>query len=177
MAPIQVFRVEKGSDAMVERHDTRTGFETAWDRLSERWSAFRERRRERARAQEAELEEKHAEPTHWHSPANPALSALKWGGGAFVLLIILVLIFFDWNMLRGPLARYASHRLHRTVQIQGKLHVHLWSWTPRVDVDGIRIANTKWAGGGDMANVGHLAVSVKLWPLLGGHIRLPLVDL
>ncbi|HEY1962498.1 MAG TPA: AsmA family protein [Rhizomicrobium sp.] len=160
---------------MVERHDTRSGFETARERLSERWTAFWAHRRERARAEETVLEEKGANYSHASGP--PALGALKWAGGTLVLLTLLVLIFFDWNMLRGPLARYASHRLHRTVQIQGNLHVHLWSWTPRVDVGGIRVANTKWAGGGDMAKIGHLAVSVKLWPLLGGHIRLPLVDL
>ncbi len=162
---------------MVERHDTKTGFEAAWDRLAERWSAFRERQRERARAEQAALEARHGGEVQHHSPLHPALAALKWGGGALVLLIILVLIFFDWNMLRGPLSRYASYRLHRQVRIEGNLHVHLWSWTPRVDVGGIRIANTKWAGGGDMAKVGHLAVSVKLLPLLGGHVRLPLVDL
>ncbi|MBV9569899.1 MAG: AsmA family protein [Alphaproteobacteria bacterium] len=105
---------------------------------------------------------------------------LKWTGGilgAFIVAIIALFIFFDWNMLRGPIARYASLRLHREVRIDGNLHVHLWSWTPRADVGGLRIANTKWAGGGDMADIGHLAVSVKLWPLLGGHLRLPLVQL
>jgi len=80
-------------------------------------------------------------------------------------------------MLRGPIARYASYRLHRQVRIDGNLHVHLWSWTPRVDVGGLHIANTKWAGGGDMADVGHLTVTVKLLPLLGGNIKLPLVNI
>jgi hypothetical protein len=80
-------------------------------------------------------------------------------------------------MLRGPLSRYASMRLHRQVRIEGNLHVHLWSWTPRIDVDGLHIANTKWAGGGDMANVGHLAVTVKLLPLFGGKLKVPLVDI
>ncbi len=112
-----------------------------------------------------------------HGPTRPAITALKWGAGVLAIAVALILIFFDWNMLRGPIARYASHRLHRQVRIEGNLHVHLWSWTPRVDVGGIHIANTKWAGGGDMADVGHLAVSVKLLPLLGGHLRLPLVDL
>lgn len=114
--------------------------------------------------------------------AVPALRhrGLKWTGGiagALIVAIIAIAIFFDWNMLRGPIARYASLRLHREVRIEGNLHVHLWSWTPRADVGGIRIANTKWAGGGDMADIGHLAVSVKLWPLLGGHLRMPLVQL
>ncbi|MBV8800663.1 MAG: AsmA family protein, partial [Alphaproteobacteria bacterium] len=118
-----------------------------------------------------------AKRTVRHGAAKPALTALKWGAGVLAIAVALILIFFDWNMLRGPIARYASSRLHREVRIEGNLHVHLWSWTPRIDVGGIRIANTKWAGGGDMGDVGHLAVSVKLLPLLGGHLRLPLVDL
>jgi uncharacterized protein involved in outer membrane biogenesis len=107
-------------------------------------------------------------------------SGWKWAGGILGTLIaiaVLVLVFFDWNMLRGPISRYASHRLHRQVRIEGNLHVHLWSWTPRADVGGLHIANTRWAGGGDMANIGHLAVSVKLLPLFGGHVRMPLVQL
>ena len=110
------------------------------------------------------------------APARPAATALKWGGGLLLVAVIVFLALFDWNMLRGPISRYASHRLHRQVRIEGNLHVHLWSWTPRIDVGGLHIANTKWAGGGDMANVGHLAVSVKLLPLFGGHLRLPLVE-
>jgi len=110
------------------------------------------------------------------APVRPATTALKWGGALLLMAIIAFLAIFDWNMLRGPISRYVSHRLHRQVRIDGNLHVHLWSWTPRVDVGGLHIANTKWAGGGDMANVGHLAVSVKLLPLLGGHLRLPLVQ-
>src|SRR3954453_7138330 len=109
--------------------------------------------------------------------AKPSNVALKWGGGLLLVAIVVFLAIFDWNMLRGPISRYATHRLQREVRIEGNLHVHLWSWTPRIDVGGLHIANTKWAGGGDMANVGHLAVSVKLLPLLGGHLRLPLVQL
>lgn len=108
--------------------------------------------------------------------AAPGAIALQWSFAALAAAIVLILIFFDWNMLRGPLARYASHRLHRTVHIDGNLHVQLWSWTPRIDVSGLRIANTDWAGGGDMANVGHLVVTVRLMPLFAGRTILPLVD-
>lgn len=109
-------------------------------------------------------------------PLSLPLAALKWGGAMLVAAIILILIFFDWNMLRGPLARYASLRLHRQVHIDGNLHVKLWSWTPQIDASGVRIANADWAGGGDMVKVGHLTVTVKLMPLFAGHAILPLVD-
>jgi uncharacterized protein involved in outer membrane biogenesis len=137
------------------------------DRLAERWASFRAN----AAARKAErVPQKHAR-------SHTFALAMKWGGGLLLLAIIVFLALFDWNMLRGPVSRYASFRLHRQVRIEGNLHVHLWSWTPRIDVGGLHIANTKWAGGGDMANVGHLTISVKLLPLLGGNLMMPLVDL
>lgn len=115
---------------------------------------------------------------HHSRPAGRNIgSPLAWVGAILALAIVLVLVFFNWNMLRGPLSRYASFRLHRQVRIDGHLHVHLWSWTPSADVGGLHIANTPWAGGGDMANIGHLTVSVRLLPLFRGRIELPLIDL
>jgi len=145
------------------QHDVDRG----WAKLKADWARWRARRHDRIAAEDK-------------APAHSRHGSLKWAGGILGVLVIaiaVVLIFFDWNMLRGPIARYASHRLHRQVRIEGNLHVHLWSWTPRADVGGVHIANTKWAGGGDMADVGHLAISVRLWPLLSGHLRLPLVEL
>lgn len=138
-------------------------FQRLRDKIALRWHAFRDRAK--------------ARPHHARTPARPAIAALKWGGAILLATTVIFLALFDWNMLRGPISRYASYRLHRQVRIEGDLHVHLWSWTPRVDLGGLHIGNTKWAGGGDMANVGHLALSVKLLPLLGGHLRLPLVQL
>jgi uncharacterized protein involved in outer membrane biogenesis len=140
---------------------TRSQLHSGWTRWRAR-SAARYARWRQARRQ--------------RGPLSLPLAALKWGGAVLAAAIILLLIFFDWNMLRGPLARYASHRLHRQVQIAGNLHVHIWSWTPRIDVSGVRIANTAWAGGGAMAQVGHLTMTVRLMPLLAGHTILPLVD-
>ncbi|MDB5440610.1 MAG: AsmA family protein, partial [Caulobacteraceae bacterium] len=43
---------------------------------------------------------------------------------ALLAVIILILVLFDWNWLRGPLSRFASARLHRPVAIEGNLKVH-----------------------------------------------------
>ncbi|MFL6690226.1 MAG: AsmA family protein [Alphaproteobacteria bacterium] len=153
---------------MAEWQDSKSGIDGFVADLRARWNAWRER--QHARAARASTHSKTA-------PAGAPLTAFKWGAAAFAGIVALVILFFDWNMLRGPIARYASYRLHRQVRIDGNLHVHLWSWTPRVDVGGLHIANTKWAGGGDMADVGHLTVTVKLLPLLGGNIKLPLVNI
>lgn len=142
--------------------DARGEFHSKWTqwrvRAAARYAQWRQQRRARG-------------------PVSLPLAALKWSGVAVVTAAVLIALFFDWNMLRGPLARYASLRLHRQVHIDGNLHVKLWSWTPQIDASGVRIANADWAGGGDMANVGHLTIAVKLLPLFAGRAILPLVDI
>jgi uncharacterized protein involved in outer membrane biogenesis len=93
-----------------------------------------------------------------------------------ILALALFLAWFNWNMLRGPIAREASARTGRQVRIDGNLAVHLWSWTPSATVDGLKIGNPAWMGGGDVADVDRLTVSAKFWPLLAGRLDLPLVQ-
>lgn len=106
---------------------------------------------------------------------------VRWAGTVLVALIaaaFLALYFLDWNSMRGPIARYASHRLGREVRIDGDLHVHLFSWQPRVDASGIWIANPAWLGREPAADIRHLAFEFRLIPMLfGGRWVLPLVDI
>jgi uncharacterized protein involved in outer membrane biogenesis len=97
--------------------------------------------------------------------------------GVVALLLILLLALFDWDWLRGPIARYASARTGREVRIEGHLKVHPFSFSPTAEVGGLRIGNPAWAGAGDMAQVGALTVSVRLLPLLIGQIDLPRLEL
>lgn len=96
--------------------------------------------------------------------------------GLLVLAIVVFLLIFDWNMLRGPIGRYASARTGRTVELTGDLKVKLLTWTPRVDVGGLKVGNPKWGPKANMAEVGNIAVSAKLLPLLSGRVILPLVQ-
>ena len=50
--------------------------------------------------------------------------------GVLVALLLLVL-FFPWNALRGPLASYASARFDRSMTLEGDLTVDL-GWVTRV---------------------------------------------
>ena len=102
-----------------------------------------------------------------------------WTLGISTLLIVaiaLFLAFFDWNLLRGPIARRASAATGRAVRIDGNLGVHLWSWTPNATIDGLKIGNPAWMGGGDTADIDRLTIAVKFWPLLIGRVELPLVQ-
>ena len=105
---------------------------------------------------------------------------LAIGGGVVAVLVLAIVIFlalFDWDWLRGPIARYASARTGREVRIEGHLKVHLLTWTPTARVGGLKIGNPKWAGAGDTAQVQQLTISAKLLPLFIGQLDLPLVDL
>ena len=116
----------------------------------------------------------------------PRHRALKWTGGIFVSLIaviVLVLIFLDWNAMRGPIARYASGRLHREVQILGDLNVKLFSWTPTAVVNDLVIAQPDWvkenapANSAAFVNVQKLTVSLDLKRLFSWHLVLPTVEI
>ncbi len=93
-----------------------------------------------------------------------------------ILALALFLAWFNWNMLRGPIARQASAMTGRQVRLDGNLAVHLWSWTPSATIDGLKIGNPAWMRGGDVADIDRLTVSVKFWPLLIGRVELPLVQ-
>ena len=104
-----------------------------------------------------------------------------------ILLTVAIVVFlavFDWNWFRGPLGRFASARLNREVVITGDLRVHPWSFSPKAEALGVRIAQPDWAAKADpkgspagvpMAQVGRIAVQIKLLPLLKGDVILSLL--
>lgn len=95
----------------------------------------------------------------------------------FAAAVAIFFAVFDWDWFKGPVARFASARTGREVQILGHLDAHVFSSTPSASVGGLTIGNPKWMGGGRMANLGKTTVKVKLWPLLKGRVELPLVDI
>lgn len=113
----------------------------------------------------------------------PSRKAAYWTGGALALLALAVAVLvavWDWNWFRGPVERIASARMNREVRIEGDLDAHIWTWTPRVTVDKIRIANADWARterpeSGRMAEIERMSVRVRLLPLLIGRVDLPLL--
>jgi uncharacterized protein involved in outer membrane biogenesis len=108
---------------------------------------------------------------------HPAIAASGGVFGVLVLAIVIFLLIFDWDWLRGPISGYASARTGREVRIEGHLRVHLLTWTPTVKVGGLHVGNPQWAGPGDTASVQQLTVSARLWPLFALKLDLPLIDL
>jgi len=103
---------------------------------------------------------------------------MAWSGGVLAILVLAVAILiavWDWNWFRGPVARIASARMHREVTIAGDLNVHLWSWQPSATIDGVHIANPKWASKEGLADIDRIAVQIRLVPLLTGKADLRLL--
>jgi uncharacterized protein involved in outer membrane biogenesis len=108
----------------------------------------------------------------------PTRKTMAWIGGVLAVLVLaipILIAIWDWNWFRGPVARIASARMHREVTIDGALNVDLWSWQPSATVDGVKVANPAWAGKDKMADIGRIAVKIRLIPLLTGHVDLRLL--
>jgi uncharacterized protein involved in outer membrane biogenesis len=147
----------------------RAGARTAeiWDRapLPDRLKAFFTRT------------ESQGTPTRWrfeNRSSRRMATGVAIGAGVFGALILFLGVA-DWNWFKGPVESYLSARAGRTVAIDGDLDVSLISWTPGARLEGLRVANTEWAGGGDMASIERLEVKVRLLPLLRGDVVLPLL--
>jgi AsmA family protein len=106
-------------------------------------------------------------------------AVIKWIGIALGLvivgLVVLVLVF-DWNWIKGFVEREASKALGRTVVIEGALDVQL-SWSPLVRMDHIRIANASWSPEPSMLTAQRLVFRFHLRELLRGRLVLPTVEL
>lgn len=92
-----------------------------------------------------------------------------------ILAVVVFLMLFDWNWLRGPVGRWASAKYDREIQLNGDLDVTLFSWTPSVHVRDLRIGGPDWARERDTLRVADLQASARLRPLFTGRIELPLV--
>ncbi|MFC5498308.1 AsmA family protein [Caenimonas terrae] len=116
------------------------------------------------------------------STAHPAVHGrplwVKLLAGLAVLLLALVLlvVFFPWDVLRGPLNRYVSERTGRHFEITRKLDVKIGRNT-RVIADGLVFANPDWAKDPQLVQAEAAEVDILLLPLLRGRIELPMVKL
>lgn len=106
-------------------------------------------------------------------------SVEKWAAGVVLVLVSVVVLFlalFDWNMLRGPIGRWASVKYDRQIALTGDLDVNLFSWTPSTVVRGLKIGGPDWARDRDTADVDEIRASVRLRKLLAGQIEMPLLS-
>lgn len=95
---------------------------------------------------------------------------------ALIAAFVLLVAFFPWDWLRGPLNRYVSDRTGRHFEITRQLDVKLGR-TTRILADGITFANPEWARDPYLVKAQAAQIDIRLLPLLRGRIELPLIRL
>jgi uncharacterized protein involved in outer membrane biogenesis len=97
--------------------------------------------------------------------------------GGILLLVICVLAFIDWNILRPFIARQITVKTGRAATIDGDLKVHLWSWNPTAEINGLTLKNPPWADRDLMFGAKRITLSVSLGRLLRGQIVIPQIEM
>ena len=100
------------------------------------------------------------------------IKRLLIGIASLLVVVVLVLVFFPWDMLREPLNRYVSAQLGRRFEITERLSVHLGR-AITVRLDGLEIANPDWAREPYLVKAKAAEFDIRFWPLLVGKINLP----
>ncbi|APO97267.1 AsmA family protein [Xanthomonas vesicatoria] len=101
----------------------------------------------------------------------------RWliGLGSVAAILVVFVLLFDWNWLRGPVERIVSAKTGRDFHL-GHLHVDLGR-TTTVRGERLQLGNATWSKRGAMAEMNAAEIDVELWPLLRGKVRLPEIRL
>jgi uncharacterized protein involved in outer membrane biogenesis len=75
------------------------------------------------------------------------------------------------------LARVASAKSGRTVTIPGHLRVQIWSSTPTITIEDLRVANPSWEMPRPLLQLQRLQVQIELSQLFRGHLVLKRVEI
>ncbi|MGJ7544514.1 AsmA family protein [Variovorax sp. LT1R16] len=92
---------------------------------------------------------------------------------AVFAILVLIVMFFPWDVLRGPVNRYVSEKTGRTFEITRHLDVDLGWRSATVKLDGIEFANPAWARDPYLVRAERAELDLRLWPLLGGKVVIP----
>ncbi len=102
-------------------------------------------------------------------------TALRWAAGILALLVLLAIVFlvaFDWNMLRSVLAERVSDELGREFAIDGEIDGRL-GLRPHIEVRDVRLANAEWGTKPNMVEIEFLQIQVDLSSLVRGSLIFP----
>src|SRR3569623_380795 len=95
---------------------------------------------------------------------------------SIVTVLVLAILLFNWNMLRGPIERKVSAATGREMHINGNLDVDL-SLHPLIRIQGITLSNAAWSSQPQMLSIDELAFRIDLMKLLRGQVILPEIHL
>jgi uncharacterized protein involved in outer membrane biogenesis len=97
------------------------------------------------------------------------LSAATLGLALLSVLFVALLAAADAGLLDRAIQRWASRKIDRPVNFRA-LHLHLLSPNPRVQVEGLSIANPAWMGRGAVAEAARLTATFSLARMIRGGL-------
>ena len=102
----------------------------------------------------------------------------RWltGVALFAAIVAAGVYLFEWNMLRGPIAKRVEAATGRSFAINGDLDVDL-SWTPRITANGLVLGNAAWSKDPTMGEIARLDFTIDARELWRGRVVLPEVNL
>ncbi|MEO6823206.1 MAG: AsmA family protein [Nitrosospira sp.] len=95
---------------------------------------------------------------------------------AIFTLALIVILTFDWNLLKPYIESEVTASTGRQFMIRGNLDVSL-SLNPRISAEGISLANADWGTEQPMVGVNKIAFRISLLDLLKGDIVLPEISI
>ena len=119
-------------------------------------------------------------PPRLDPPATRTARVVKrtLAGVALLLAVLIVTVaLLPANVWKRIITHVASSDLGRRVSIDGKVEVHVFTWNPRVLMEGLRVANADWAPKRPMLRVRRLEVTVHLLSLFEPALVFPRIEI
>lgn len=95
--------------------------------------------------------------------------------GVLVVALILIVVFFQWSWLRGPLEARLSALTGKQVYIDGPI-TGTKSWVPHIVLNQIRIDEPSFAAASKVARIDSIAIEIDLKSLLHGKLNFPIIE-
>jgi len=105
-------------------------------------------------------------------PSSPWLR-LVVACAVLLAVLMLVVLFFPWDVMRVPLNRYVSEKTGRQFEISRQLAVRPGWRGATIIFDGVDFANPPWAREPYLVRAKRAEFEIRLWPLLSGHVVIP----
>jgi len=102
----------------------------------------------------------------------------KWllGTGVALLLLVVIVSAFDWNVARPYIARQVTRSTGRGFEIKGDLEVRLSLW-PRIIANDIVMGNAAWSNDPAMARIKRADFTISIPKLMIGRLSFPEISL
>lgn len=116
---------------------------------------------------------------------------MAWTFASLVLLLavlVLIIVFFDWNRIKPPLNAKVSEELHRPFAINGNLAVvwqrepeeggwRAWVPWPHVVAEDLSLGNPEWSKKPQMVTLKRVELRISPLALLAQRVVIPRIDL